>query len=98
MTNPLLEFTGLPRFNEIKPNHISPAITQLLDECRSTVSQIRESELIPTWENFVQPVVDITERLSRAWGQVSHLNAVMNNPRITRYIQCQLAIGDAVLR
>ncbi len=82
MTNPLLEFTGLPRFNEIKPNHISPAITQLLDECRSTVSQIRESELIPTWENFVQPVVDITERLSRAWGQVSHLNAVMNNPEL----------------
>ena len=50
----------------------------------------------PTWESFVLPLDDANEQMSRAWGQVSHLNAVMNSaelrevynanlPKITQY-------------
>lgn len=92
MTNPLLDFTGLPRFNEINPSHISPAITNLLDECRSAIKQVCSNNLAPTWHNFVQPVVDVTERLSRAWGQVSHLNAVMNNPELREIYNANLPL------
>lgn len=82
MSNPLLDFSGLPRFAEIKEEHISPAIEVLLKENRAVIEEVREDKRLPTWRNFVQPMVDASERLSRAWGQVSHLNAVMNSPQL----------------
>lgn len=93
--NPLLDFTGLPRFLDIKPEHISSAIDTLLEECRSAANHARTSPA-SGWDSFVQPVVDVNERLSRAWGQVSHLNSVMNSqelreayntnlPKVTQY-------------
>ncbi len=82
MSNPLLDFSGLPRFAEIKEEHISPAIEVLLKENRAVIEEVRDDKRAPTWQNFVQPMVDASERLSRAWGQVSHLNAVMNSPQL----------------
>lgn len=82
MSNPLLDFSGLPRFAEIKDEHITPAIEVLLNENRAVVGKVRGDDHPPTWQNFVQPMVDASERLSRAWGQVSHLNAVMNSPQL----------------
>lgn len=82
MPNPLLDFSGLPHFTEIEVEHITPAMNTLLTENRTLLEQIRNNSSMPTWQNFVQPVVDANERLSRAWGQVAHLNAVMNNPQL----------------
>lgn len=82
MTNPLLDFSGLPRFSEILTEHISPAIQELLDRGRFVVEMVLNESAEPTWQNFVQPMTDVHEQLSRAWGQVSHLNAVMNNPKL----------------
>ncbi|HNP25692.1 MAG TPA: M3 family metallopeptidase [Nitrosomonas sp.] len=81
-SNPLLDFSGLPRFSEINPEHITPAIEALLNENKAIIDEIRHDPQTPTWQSFVQPVVDANERLSRAWGQVSHLNAVMNTPEL----------------
>jgi oligopeptidase A len=82
MSNPLLDFSGLPRFAEIKNEHITPAIETLLKENREVIEKVRNDNNAPTWQNFVQPMVDANEHLSRAWGQISHLNAVMNNPQL----------------
>ncbi len=82
MTNPLLDFSELPRFADIRTEHITPAIEQLLTDSRAVVDKVRGDTSVPTWQNFVQPMEDINERLSRAWGQVSHLNAVMNSPEL----------------
>ncbi|MDQ3186424.1 MAG: M3 family metallopeptidase [Pseudomonadota bacterium] len=82
MTNPLLDFSGLPRFADIRTEHISPALKQLLADNSAIVAGIRDDSAMPTWQNFVQPMVDANERLSRAWGQVSHLNAVVNSPEL----------------
>ncbi|MCW5601334.1 M3 family metallopeptidase [Nitrosomonas sp.] len=82
MMNPLLDFSGLPRFDDIQPEHISPAVDELLHNCREVVAQARLASTPPTWQDFVQPVSDMNEKLSRAWGQVSHLNAVMNSPAL----------------
>ncbi|MDN5752117.1 MAG: oligopeptidase A, partial [Nitrosospira sp.] len=82
MTNPLLDFSGLPRFADIRTEHITPALTQLLAENRAIAAGVRGDSAMPTWRNFVQPMVDANERLSRAWGQVSHLNAVVNSPEL----------------
>ena len=90
MTNPLLDFSGLPRFVDIRTEHITPAIEQLLEDNRAIIARIRADATTPTWENFVQPMVDANERLSRAWGQVSHLNAVVNSPELREIYNANL--------
>jgi len=80
--NPLLDFSGLPRFAEIKPEHVAPAIEQLLDENRALITRLLADDSLPTWDAFVRPMEDANERLSRAWGPVGHLNAVMNSPEL----------------
>ena len=80
--NPLLDFSGLPRFPEIKPEHVTPAVDALLAENSALVDRLAAEAAAPGWDGFVQPLEDANERLSRAWGQVSHLNAVMNSPEL----------------
>jgi oligopeptidase A len=78
--NPLLDFSGLPRFAEIRPEHVAPAVEEVLAEARAAV---RRAEGAPaTWEAFVAPLEDATERVARAWGQVAHLHAVMDTPAL----------------
>ncbi len=80
--NPLLDFSGLPRFAEIRPEHIGPAIETLLEEARAAVARLTAEPGEPGWDSFVSPLTDATERLSRAWGVVGHLNAVVNTPEL----------------
>jgi oligopeptidase A len=78
--NPLLDFSGLPRFAELEPEHVSPAVDQLLNEGRATIIAVTKEP--PTWEAFVTPLEDANERIGRAWGQVSHLHAVVDTPEL----------------
>jgi oligopeptidase A len=78
--NPLLDFTGLPRFAELKPAHVTPAIERLLAEARAAVARAEHAR--PAWDEFVTPLEDANERLGRAWGQVAHLHAVMDSPAL----------------
>ncbi|OQS36584.1 M3 family metallopeptidase [Chromobacterium haemolyticum] len=80
--NPLLDFSGLTRFAEIKPEHISPAIDELLSAARAAVARLTAEQGAPSWESFVDPLTDATEHLGRAWGVVGHLNAVVNTPEL----------------
>ena len=88
--NPLLDYSGLPRFAEVKPEHVTPAIEQLLDENRTLIAKLLADAATPTWDSFVQPLDDANERLSRAWGQVAHLNAVMNSPELREVYNANL--------
>lgn len=80
--NPLLNFSGLPKFNEIKPAHVTPAINQLISEGRALVERLATSQDNPTWDNFVLAFENHSEKLGRAWGPVGHLNAVVNSPEL----------------
>ena len=106
--NPLLDFSGLPRFAEFKPESVTPALDQLVAENRSVVENLRNQGTAPDWDNFMAPLDDGNERLRRAWGQVAHMNAVMNSPqlrdvynanlpRITQYFT-ELAQDEALYR
>ncbi len=88
--NPLLDFSGLPRFAEIKPEHITPAVDQLLARNRALMEKLLSDTSAPTWENFVRPFEDANEQLSRAWGQVGHLNMVMNSPELREVYNANL--------
>ncbi len=82
MQNPLLDFSGLPRFADFKPEFVTPAVDQLLAENHDTVARVLADQMPPTWDAFVRPLEDANERLGRAWGQVGHLNSVMNSPEL----------------
>ncbi len=77
-TNPLLDFSDLPRFAAIKPEHVTPALDVLLAEARAAVAQVIAAGG-DDWDSVSEPLSDATERLSRAWGVVGHLNSVMGN-------------------
>jgi oligopeptidase A len=78
--NPLLDFSGLPRFDVVQPEHVTPAIRQLLEENRALIETLIAPETAATWDAFVQPMLDAGERLSRAWGIVGHLHSVNDVP------------------
>ncbi|HXR58108.1 MAG TPA: M3 family metallopeptidase [Burkholderiales bacterium] len=78
--NPLLDFSGLPRFAAIRPEHVVPAIDTLLAEARAV--RDRTAAAPPAWDAFIAPLEDANERLARAWNQVSHLHAVMDSPAL----------------
>ncbi|MGE8250629.1 MAG: M3 family metallopeptidase, partial [Stenotrophomonas bentonitica] len=80
-TNPLLDFSGLPRFDAIQPEHIAPAIDALLADAEAAV-KTAETVSPVTWASFAEPLDDATDRLWRAWGQVTHLQGVVNTPEL----------------
>ncbi len=82
MTNPLLSFDDLPRFDEIRPEHVEPAIDLLLAQANSALETVTGADFQPSWA-AIAGVLDVaTEQLSRAWGVVSHLNSVADTPEL----------------
>jgi oligopeptidase A len=81
-SNPLLDFGGLPRFAAFDPAHVAPAIDALLGQARAAVETAARPETPATWDDFVRPLEDATERLGRAWGMVGHLNGVADTPEL----------------
>jgi len=82
LDNPLLDFSGLPRFDAIKPEHVTPAVEHLLAKNREAVATLEKPGDSVTWDNFVTPLENATELLGRAWGIVSHLNNVVDTPEL----------------
>ena len=78
--NPLLDFSGLPRFDTLVPGDVQPAIDKLLADCRALVDRLTADEVAATWANFAEPLADGFERLSRAWGIVTHVHSVNDIP------------------
>lgn len=79
MSNPLLANTELPLFSQIQPEHVEPAIDQLLAEARTTVENSLQATNAYTWENLIEPIENAEDRLSKAWSPVSHMNSVVNS-------------------
>ena len=78
--NPLLDFSGLPRFDLIAPADVKPAITELIELARALVEQLTAPDLPATWAEFAAPLAEGLEPLSRAWGVVGHLHSVNDVP------------------
>jgi oligopeptidase A len=86
--NPLLDISALPRFDAIRPEHVQPAISQLIEQQRVRVAQI-EALPHPTFESVVEPLEEMQHGLSRVWSPVGHLNGVMNSENLrTAYNAC----------
>ncbi|WP_213953955.1 M3 family metallopeptidase [Variovorax sp. dw_954] len=82
MTNPLLDFSDLPLFDKIKPEHVAPAVDVLLADAEAALQTVTAPAFPAEW-SAIAKVLDVsTERFSRAWGAVGHLNAVADTPQL----------------
>jgi oligopeptidase A len=87
--NPLLTITGLPPFSRITAEHVEPAIDTLLAKNRKTVEALLAATEDYTWDNLIQPLEDMDDRLSRVWSPISHMNSVVNSEALrTAYNAC----------
>ena len=80
--NPLLDFSDLPLFDCILPEHVSPAIDVLLLKADAALEAVTSAAFPANW-NAIAGTLDVaTEKLSQAWGAVSHLNSVADTPEL----------------
>jgi oligopeptidase A len=82
MTNPLLNMQGLPVFSQIRPEHVEPAIDELLALNRRKIAELLEQNPEPDWQSVIEPIEEMDDRLSRAWSPVSHMNSVVNSDQL----------------
>jgi len=95
ITNPLLSFTGLPPFSQIKPEHVEPAVDQILANNRALIAQLTADLSRPTWDNLIQPLEEAGDRLNRTWSPVSHMNSVVNSDALrAAYNACLPKLSD----
>ncbi len=78
--NPLLDFTDLPRFDLIQPEHVKPAIRNLLADGRALIERLTADSTPATWADFAGALSDGLEGFGRAWGIVGHLHSVNDVP------------------
>ncbi len=82
MNNPLLSFTDLPLFDQITPEHVTPAMDVLLADASAALEAVTAPDFPAGWTD-ISAVLDVsTEKLGRAWGAVSHLNSVADTPEL----------------
>ncbi|PMG23597.1 oligopeptidase A [Vibrio splendidus] len=95
MSNPLLTFTDLPPFSQIKPEHVKPAVEQVIEECRNKIEQVLEGNTSPSWDNLVAPIDEVDDRLGRIWSPVSHMNSVVNSDELREaYESCLPVLSE----
>ena len=81
--NPLLQDFDLPPYSQIKPEHVEPAIDSILADSRVAIAELlKTQQASPSWDGLVLALDELNARLGRAWGPVSHLNAVCNNAEL----------------
>ncbi len=85
--NPLLNDDGLPRFSAIRPEHVQPALSAILDQSRAELARLAAADE-PTFD-WVISLERVKDRVHRTFGPVSHMNSVVNTPALRQaYNHC----------
>ncbi len=82
MSNPFLDFTDLPPFDRIRPEHVAPAMDALLGSADAALERVTAPDFPADWSAIARELDVATERLGQAWGAISHLNSVADTPEL----------------
>lgn len=85
LNNPLLIGTGIPPFSEIAADQVVPAVTELLSELEIELNNLEKNLTkidILTWQDLVEPLDSLGDRLNWTWGAIGHLLSVKNSPEM----------------
>jgi oligopeptidase A len=95
---PLLAGAGLPEFQDINPDQVTQGIPLLLEQLNTELTALEgcldhrlAGDSALTWDEVMQPLHLLGERLRWSWGVVSHLNGVCNTPELRQAHQNQQA-------
>lgn len=80
-TTAIQDLSGLPRFSDITPDQIKPAIEQAITDCKKTIEALLEQQDI-SWDNLIAPIEEVDDALSKMWSPVSHMNSVVSNDEL----------------
>jgi len=76
--NPLIDYPELPPFSRIQPEHVLPAVEQLVADGRERIQQVLAQGKFD-YAHLVQALDEEDDRLGKAFGPAGHLNAVAQN-------------------
>jgi oligopeptidase A len=92
--NPLLRLDDIPPFEEIRAEHIKPAVEQIVADNRAALEQLIATDSAD-WQGFVLPFEALDERLTRVWDTCSHLNSVVDDEALRdSYRECLPIVSD----
>lgn len=83
--NPLLVTDGLPRFDQIKPEHIVPAVRLVLAQAEQRLTEMEQrlsSLNRPSWDDLIVPLEELDRPFDFAWKPIGHLFGVLNSPEL----------------
>jgi oligopeptidase A len=86
----ILRGEGLPQFEAITPEAVTAHIPGLMAELEAELtaleqrleSRLAEADAPLQWQELMDPLQRLGERLRWSWGVVSHLNGVCNSPEL----------------
>ncbi|KAI3432836.1 hypothetical protein D9Q98_010420 [Chlorella vulgaris] len=90
LANPLLTDSPFPAYADVKAEHVVPGISALLADLHAQLDALERSiseQSEPTWAAVVEPLERIVDKISRAWGTVSHLKAVRDTPELRKAVE-----------
>ncbi len=79
MPNPLLDTSSLPRFADLAPEHVLPALRELIAEHRQKLEALLDDNPEPAFDTLVAPLEEMEHELARVWSPVSHLQSVLGS-------------------
>jgi oligopeptidase A len=82
MKSPLLNIKDLADYQAIKPEHIEPALDELLADGRALTKKLLADNTEYSWENLILPLEICDNEMERMWSPISHLNGVVNTPEL----------------
>ncbi|AOG21516.1 M3 family metallopeptidase [Acidovorax sp. RAC01] len=82
MSNPLLDYSGLPPFDRIRPQDVAPAVDVLLERASAALETVTAPDFPARWDAIAKVLDVATEKLGMAWGAISHLNSVADTPEL----------------
>ena len=86
----ILRGEGLPQFEAITPETVTAHIPGLIANLEQELSgleqqldlRLAQTDLPLSWQELMDPLQRLGERLRWSWGVVSHLNGVCNSPEL----------------
>jgi oligopeptidase A len=82
VANPLLQIQFQIPFDQILPEHVQPAIEELLQDARAELDRLTSEPATRTFANTLQRLDQLTERLDYSMQIVRHLEAVATTPEL----------------
>jgi len=82
-SNPLIlgQESELPLFDQIRPEHVLPALNQCLEHNHNEINRLTTIKK-PDWMSLMAPLDMLDERLQRSWSPITHINAVVNSDEL----------------